>query len=54
MKLIFDAIKEKQRYMQNKCLLAGIKRKIPKIDDKLQDKKVTIELVIQEPKTCTN
>ena len=52
MKLIFDAIKEKQR--QNKCLLAGIQRKIPKIDDQLQDKKVTIELVIQEPKTCTN
>ena len=47
MTLVFNATKEKQS--QNKCLLAGIQRKIPKIDDKLQDKKVIIDLIIQEP-----
>ena len=47
MKLVFDATKEKQR--QNKCLLAGIQRKITKIDDKLQDKKVIVDLFTQEP-----
>ena len=52
MKLVFDAIKEIQR--QKKCPLDGIQRKIPNNYDKLWDKKVPIELVIQEPKTCTN
>ena len=47
MKLVFDATKEKQR--QNKCLLVGIQRKITKIDDKLQDKKVIVDLFTQEP-----
>ena len=47
MKLVFDATKEKQR--QNKSLLVGIQRKITKIDDKLQDKKVIVDLFTQEP-----
>ena len=51
MKLVFDAIKEIQR--QKKRFLDGIQRKIPNNYDTLQDKKVTLELVIPESKTCT-